>query len=110
MSIRKKSLMAAAGLTAGAALALGVPAPAQASPQLVHHAITVCQTTTFYYGWNPGINGTAGDANYTLLYGNKVGWQDAAPIYNGWVNVIDYGGAQTWGWIRQECLGGIDSW
>ncbi len=110
MPIKQKSLMAAAALAAGAALTLGVPAPAQASPQLVHHAITVCQTTTFYYGWNPGINGTAGDANYTLLYGNKVGWQDAAPVYNGWVNVIDYGGAQTWGWIRQECLGGIDSW
>lgn len=96
---------AAATFALGGALALAGTAHADG----VHHAINVCQSATIYYGSNPGINGTANNANYTIGYGNKVGWQTSAPVYNGWANVQDYG-PQTWGWMRQECIGGVDSW
>lgn len=105
--------MTAAALAAGGALAVGLPTSAQATVQTTHHAVNVCQTATFYYGFNPGIHGTAGNANYVLEYGNKIGWQDASPIINGWAVVIDYtanGANDRWGWLRQECIGGIDSW
>ncbi|MGW6404699.1 hypothetical protein [Streptomyces sp. NPDC055134] len=72
------------------------------------HAITVCQSASFYANYNSS-SGPTGFIR-TLPYGDKVGHtRGAHPVYNGWAATFDYG-PNDWGYVRYECIGGYGSW
>lgn len=81
--------------------------PGQPCPP--HHAIVVCQSASFYEGYNSATGSPYGFKR-TLYYGNKVGHtRGAHPVHNGWASTFDFG-PNDWGVMRYECLGGWDSW
>ncbi|MFF1837195.1 hypothetical protein ACFVXE_23765 [Streptomyces sp. NPDC058231] len=104
MRIATKALAAAA---AAAALTVG----SQVSTEAVvppEHAVIVCQSASFYANYDSS-SGPTGLIR-VLGYGNKVGHtRGAHPVYNGWAATFDFGKGD-WGYVRNECLGGYDSW
>ncbi|MBW8706036.1 hypothetical protein MBT84_41120 [Streptomyces sp. MBT84] len=104
MKYVKNALAVAAAAVAAVALPQSA-AKADVPPQ---HAIIVCQTASFYANYNSA-SGPTGLLR-TLTYGNKVGHTIGAhPVYNGWAATFDFG-PNDWGYVRNECIGGYDSW
>lgn len=102
MAIKALAVTAtAAALTAGTQL----PTQAVVAPE---HAVIVCQSASFYANYDSA-SGPTGLIR-VLGYGNKVGHtRGAHPVYNGWAATFDFGKGD-WGYVRNECLGGYDSW
>ena len=91
----------------GAVVASG--APAATAVEVPTHAINICQSATMYEDYNFAI---PGPVNYkrTLGYGDKIGHTPGKhPVYNGWASIQDFG-PNDWGFIREECIGGYNSW
>jgi len=104
MKYVKNALAVAAAAVAAVALPQSA-AKADVPPQ---HAIIVCQSASFYANYNSA-SGPTGLLR-TLTYGNKVGHTIGAhPVYNGWAATFDFG-PNDWGYVRNECIGGYDSW
>ncbi|MFY0522317.1 hypothetical protein ACN28I_03565 [Archangium gephyra] len=103
MPLNNRKLLVGAALAAAAVVSTAVYA--QVPPD---HAINVCQSASFYAGYNSA-SGPYGFKR-TLYYGDKVGHtRGAHPVYNGWAASFDYG-PNDWGYMRYECLGGWGSW
>ncbi|GIF73051.1 hypothetical protein [Asanoa siamensis] len=95
-------------LAAGGALVLTATTPAQADPVVPRHAVTVCQSASFYANYDSA-GGPVG-LKRVLAAGNKIGHTPGAhPVYNGWAASFDFG-PNDWGYLRVECIGGYDSW
>ncbi len=94
------------------ALALGgalAGAPTATAVEVPTHAINICQSATMYENYNFAIPGPVTYIR-TLGYGDKIGHTPGKhPVYNGWASIQDFG-PNDWGFIREECIGGYNSW
>jgi hypothetical protein len=91
----------------GAAVTAG--APAATAVEVPTHAINVCQSATMYENYDFSIPGPVTYMR-TLGYGDKIGHTPGKhPVYNGWASIQDFG-PNDWGFIREECIGGYNSW
>jgi hypothetical protein len=91
----------------GAAVAGG--APTATAVDVPTHAINICQSATMYENYNFSIPGPVTYIR-TLGYGDKIGHTPGKhPVYNGWASIQDFG-PNDWGYIREECIGGYNSW
>ncbi len=94
----------------GVAAVAAVVVPAGSGEAVVppEHAVIVCQSASFYANYDSA-SGPVGLVR-VLGYGNKVGHtRGVHPVYNGWAATFDFGKGD-WGYVRNECLGGYDSW
>ncbi|MET8785553.1 MULTISPECIES: hypothetical protein [unclassified Streptomyces] len=95
-------------VAAAAVAAVALPQSAAKADVPPQHAIIVCQTASFYANYDSAAGPTG--LLRTLTYGNKVGHTIGAhPVYNGWAATFDFG-PNDWGYVRNECIGGYDSW
>lgn len=97
-----------AALALTATLALLSTGTAHADPTVPEHAVITCDSASFYANYDSASGPTG--LKRTLPRGDKVGHtRGAHPVYNGWAATFDFG-ANDWGFVRQECLGGFGSW
>ncbi|MFJ9757910.1 hypothetical protein [Streptomyces sp. NPDC101149] len=103
-----KHVRNALAVAAAAVAAVALPQSAAKADVPPQHAIIVCQTASFYANYDSAAGPTG--RLRTLTYGNKVGHTIGAhPVYNGWAATFDFG-PNDWGYVRNECIGGYDSW
>jgi hypothetical protein len=106
---RKAPIALALTALAAAGIAVSTGAPTATAVEVPRHAINICQSATMYENYNFSIPGPDGYKR-TLGYGDKIGHTPGAhPVYNGWASIQDFG-PNDWGFIREECIGGYDSW
>ncbi|MBV2354011.1 hypothetical protein KUM39_06485 [Streptomyces sp. J2-1] len=106
--MKSSKLTRTLAITAAALAAVTVQQSTARADVPPEHAIIVCQTASFYANYDSA-SGPTGLVR-TLTYGKKVGHtRGAHPIYNGWAATFDFG-PNDWGYVRNECIGGYDSW